>query len=366
MPTDRILVVDDEPPVRRTLSRILGAVGYQCSPAGSVSEARERLNTSNFEMVICDLRMPGESGMELVEQIERDGLQIAVLMATGEDDPEIARAAGKHGVDGYLVKPFSGNELLINVDYALEQARKRFERTRKSDHSLQEAHERASDVRAALIDVAEREQLIDTQRTQMLSRLSEVVGQRDLETGAHIRRIGRHAALLARASGLPEEEARNVGLAAPMHDVGKVAIPDAILLKPGPLTPGEREVMQRHTQIGHDILANSGSPLLDLAASIALTHHERVDGTGYPEGLRGEEIPIAGRIVAIVDVFDALTSERPYRAAMNDEEALAIMHERRGTHFDAELLDCFFDNLDAIERSGAETSASSWPGGRNS
>lgn len=358
MPDERILVVDDEAPVRRTLSRVLGSFGYECGLAGSVAEAREQLGSSSFDIVICDLRMPGESGMALVEELERNGTEIAVLMATGEDDPQIAHAATERGVDGYLIKPFSSNELLINVDCALEQSRRRHRQKRESERSLREAHERASEVRAALIAAAAQERLIDEQGTEMLSRLSEVVGQRDLETGTHIRRIGRHSELLAGAFGLPEEEARSIGLAAPMHDVGKVAIPDAILLKPGPLTPGEREVMQRHSQIGHDILAHSDSPLLDLAATIALTHHERVDGTGYPDGMRGEEIPIAGRIVAITDVFDALTSERPYREAMSTEQALGIMRDGRGTHLDAGLLDCFVDNLEAIERASAEVAAS--------
>jgi putative two-component system response regulator len=207
------------------------------------------------------------------------------------------------------------------------------------------------------MDVAERERLIDSQRAEMLRRLSEVVGQRDLETGAHIRRIGRHAALLARAHGLKEEAVRDIDLAAPMHDVGKVAIPDSILLKPGKLSPGEREVMQRHAQIGHDILAYSGSPLLDLAGEIALTHHERFDGNGYPAGLSGEKIPLAGRIVAIADVFDALTSDRPYRARLPLERALEIMREGGGTHFNPALLDCFMENLDEVlEVSGAEIS----------
>lgn len=210
-------------------------------------------------------------------------------------------------------------------------------------------------MRGALVDVAERERLIDRQRVEMLRRLSEAVGRRDLETGAHIRRIGRHAALLAGTHGLDEETVRAIGLAAPMHDVGKVAIPDSILLKPGELSAGERQVMQRHAQIGHDILAYSGSPLLDLAGEIALTHHERFDGKGYPAGLPGEKIPLAGRIVALADVFDALVSDRPYRERLPLERALEIMQEGRGTHFDPILLDCFMENLDAVlEVSGAE------------
>jgi putative two-component system response regulator len=284
--------------------------------------------------------------MTLLEEVDRSHREVAILMATGEDDPAIAHAASERGADGYMVKPFSRNELLIHVDCALEQSRRR--RLRLDNGSRREAQERATEVREALVDVAERERLIDSQRAEMLRRVSEVVGQRDLETGAQIRRIGSYSTLLARVFGLDEAAGRAIELAAPMHDVGKVAIPDSILLKPGKLSPGEREVMRRHARIGHDILANSGSPLLDLAAEIALTHHERVDGKGYPARLHGEQIPLAGRIVAIADVFDALTSDRPYKARLPLERALEIMREGRGTHFDPVLLDCFIEHLDEV------------------
>ncbi len=355
MAGERILVVDDDAPVRRTFSRALAADGYECATAESVPQARELLDADRYDLVICDLNMPGESGMTLLEELDKSHRKVAVLMVTGEDDPAIAHAANERGADGYMIKPFGRNELLIHVDCALEQARRRRRQRRQGDRSLQEAQERATEVREALVDVAERERLIDSQRAEMLRRLSEAVGQRDLETGAHIRRIGHHSALLARAYGLDEEAVRAIDLAAPMHDVGKVAIPDSILLKPGELSPGEREVMQRHAQIGHDILAHSGSPLLDLAAEIALTHHERFDGNGYPASLPGEKIPLAGRIVAIADVFDALTSDRPYRARLPIEDALEIMREGRGTHFDPVLLDCFMEHLDEVlEVSGVE------------
>ena len=160
-----------------------------------------------YDLVICDLNMPGESGMTLLEELDKSHREIAVLMVTGEDDPAIAHLASERGADGYMVKPFSRNELLIHVDCALEQARRRQGQRRLGDHSLPEARERATEVKEALMDVAERERLIDNQQAEMLRRLSEAVGQRDLETGAHIRRIGRNSALLARAYGIEEEEA---------------------------------------------------------------------------------------------------------------------------------------------------------------
>jgi cyclic di-GMP phosphodiesterase len=334
--------------VRQTFSRALTVDGYECAAAESVPRAREVLDADRYDLVICDLNMPGESGMTLLEELDKSHHEIAVLMVTGEDDPAIAHLASERGADGYMVKPFSRNELLIHVDCALEQVRRRQDQMRLSDHSMPEARQRATEVKEALMDVAERERLIDSQQAEMLARLSEAVGRRDLETGAHIRRIGHNSALLARACGAEEEAVRAIALAAPMHDVGKVAIPDAILLKPGGLNRGEREVMQRHAQIGHDILAYSGSPLLDLAAEIAVTHHEHFDGNGYPAGLPGKKILLAGRVVAIVDVFDALISDRPYRARLSLARTLEIMHAGRGTHFDPVLLDCFVENLDEV------------------
>jgi putative two-component system response regulator len=345
-PGDRILIVDDEARVRRSLSRMLETAGYDCASADSVQEARQLLNEREFELVICDMRMPEESGMALIEEIEAADKETAMLMATGVDDPSIAQAVTRHGVQGYLVKPFSRNELLINVDSAIEQARSRHEELRESERLRREADARAESVRHAMVDVAEQEKMIDEQRTQMLIRLSDAVGRRDLETGGHIRRIGEYSALLGKTAGLPSSEVQQIRLAAPMHDVGKIAIPDAILLKPGALDPEEREVMERHAKIGYDVLADSGSPLLDVAAEIALSHHEWMDGNGYPRGLAGEEIPLVGRLVAVVDVFDALVSERPYRPPMPLEVAIEVMHEESGNHLDSRLVDLFLDLVD--------------------
>lgn len=200
----------------------------------------------------------------------------------------------------------------------------------------------------AVIDLAERERLLDRRQIEILTRLADLIALRDHETGVHSRRIGSYSARLARAYQLPEEQVRNIGLAAPLHDIGKLAIPDAILLKPGPLDPAEREVMQRHAKIGFDVLAGTGAPFLDQAAEIALTHHERFDGSGYPCGLAADEIPIAGRIVAIADSFDFLISDRPYHQGVTPLQAIKVLLAERGSHFDPLLLDCFSEVLPSI------------------
>jgi HD-GYP domain-containing protein (c-di-GMP phosphodiesterase class II) len=217
-------------------------------------------------------------------------------------------------------------------------------------HGLRhEVVDRSADLRRALSEV-------DLAHAETARRLSMAVESRDNDTGAHIDRIGERARALAVAVGLSPRLAETLRYAAPLHDVGKVAVPDAVLLKPGPLTPEERAVMETHAHEGHRLLRGSSSPVLELGATIAWTHHEKWDGSGYPRGLSGEAIPVEGRIVAIVDVFDALTSDRVYRRALPLAEALEIVRRGRGTHFDPEILDAF---LGLVERGDTRAPAAS-------
>ncbi len=255
--------------------------------------------------------------------------------------------------------PMAGAILLILVLLFLALMPVLRRTTRQLSYTNNELRRRAADLNDNLVERAQieqrlRETIADLERSETalalsqeetIMRLSIAVETRDQETGDHIERMGRYCALLANKIGWDEARCELLRIAAPLHDVGKIAIPDAILLKPGALTPEERTEMEKHAEIGHEILAGSDSPLLDLAARIALSHHEHWDGGGYPNGLMGGEIPIEGRMAAIADVFDALTSDRVYRPAMTVERALAIMSEGRGTHFDPELLDVFFDSI---------------------
>jgi putative two-component system response regulator len=182
----------------------------------------------------------------------------------------------------------------------------------------------------------------------MVHRLARVVEHRDSDTGEHVGRMSGYCALVAQHLGWSHHACEALRLASTMHDIGKVGVPDAILLKRGPLDPGERAIMETHAQVGHDMLADSRSPVVQLAARIALSHHERFDGTGYPQRIAGDAIPLEGRIVAVADVFDALTSDRVYRPAMATDEALAIVEAGRGTHFDPQVVDAFFAALPSI------------------
>ena len=321
LPTgERILLIDDEGQMRRALCRTLAASGYRCEQAGNASEGRALLESDAFDLVICDLRV-SEEGLELLDEIQHSHADTTLLMVSG--DPSLAQMAGARGVSAYMIKPFSDNELRTNVALALGHAERK--RRRRTEAHQPFGHE-----------------------AEMLERLNEVIASRDLKTGIHTRAVGRLSALLAAASGLDEETAGRIRVAAPMHDIGKIAMPDVILMKPSPLTGAERTFMQRHAQIGHDLLAGTGSPVLDLAAEIALTHHEHFDGSGYPRGLVGDRIPIVGRIVAIADVFDALISDRPYRVALTERDALEEMLVQRGARFDAALLELFADDFDRI------------------
>ena len=355
-----VLIVDDQDAVREVLTRILEAVGHRCRSAASVADARIAVETSAPDLVLCDIDMPGESGLSLVEHLQRTWPDVAVLMVTAYDDPAIAEVAMDDGAFGYIIKPFERNEILINVASALRR-RDQGMATRSVLGDLErEIGARTAELHSSLQALDQTAAALDRSHEEALRRLACAAEFRDPETAHHLERMSRYSAVLARAAGLSEAECELLRLASPMHDVGKIGIPDEILLKEGVFTPEDRRIMADHPRIGYELLTGSGSPLLDLAATVALTHHERVDGSGYPNGLRGDDIPVAGRIVAITDVFDALTSKRRYKRAMSLVEARELMLSERGAHFDADLLDLFFDHVDEImqiKAAWAESSA---------
>jgi putative two-component system response regulator len=346
----RILVVDDEEQVRRLLNRLLESNGYSCETAQDASEAAALMGAEHFDLLLTDMSMPGDSGLDLIRVAAALQPDIATVMVTGLDDREIANAALELGAYGYIIKPFQSNEILISVTNALRRRALEIEHRGHQTHLEQMVRERTAELWNAIRDLETTQESLRKSREETVKRLAIAAEFRDDETGRHVQRMSRYCALLAREMGADSERAEIIRLASQMHDVGKLGIPDNILRKPGPLTPDERKIMQKHCEIGWRILAESQSELLDVAATIALTHHEHIDGAGYPEGLSGKDIPFEGRIAAIADVFDALTTDRIYRTAMPLGRALEIMREGRGTHFDAEALDIFFDGLDEVIR----------------
>lgn len=332
----RILAVDDQSMVADMVALWLTESGYECDVAVSARQALALLEQNKYDLMISDVKMPEMSGIELLIQVKANYPNLAVLMATGVDDREIAGQAIQIGAYGYIIKPFTLNEFLINVANALERSRL----TRENRICRQILEE---EIRARTADVRRREE-------EIALRLISAAGHRDEETGEHIKRIGLYSIVIASDLGWDDERVEHLRVGAPMHDVGKIGIPDSILRKPGRLSPEEYQVIKQHPRIGAGILGGSNIPLLQTAADIALCHHERWDGSGYPAGLRGKEIPEAARVVAIADVYDALSNDRVYRAMYPEKEVLEIMAKKKGSHFDPEIFDCFMANLPCMER----------------
>jgi PAS domain S-box-containing protein len=457
-PSARILAIDDDPEVLRMVEEVLGD-RFDCEVADDVPAARLRLDAGGFDAVLCDVQLPGESGLALVEDLLTEFPEMAVIPIAHFDDESVVERALELGVYGYLLKPFLPGQLLITTQTALRrrdaEAAERIRRRALADH-VQAAMDQAplpifvkdlelryllasgfahevlgvepgemigrSDtelapeaaamiregdlrvlrdeeatyreatvrlqgrdrtfltVRFPYVDTegqiigivgvsteitAQREaeaslreraatqareiEELDSSRREIVERLAQAIEVHDVEAGRHVDRVAKIAAYLGSQLGLGDTQIHLLRAAAPMHDVGKIATPEEILRKPGPLSAEERLEMERHTEVGHRILAGAESELLQMAARIALTHHERFDGTGYPQGLAGEEIPIEGRIVAVADVFDALLSDRPYRPALSHDEAIEQIRRGRGTQFDPEVVDVLLEHLeDAI------------------
>lgn len=344
-PSTRILIVDDEEPIRRALQRLLRREGFDCGTAASAAEARALLSSEPFALMLCDVMMPDESGFSLLAHAHVAHPDMPVIMVTAVNDRAAAEPAAQGGAYGYILKPFDPNTIIINVVGALERSAHTKADLCARTELEDEVARNAAELDDAVRRLAEGDSALIAAQEETVIRLALAAEWRDPCTGVHLQRMSEHTARLATLAGVAPDDAEQLRIASQMHDIGKISIPDAILLKAGPLTSDERVVMQGHARAGYDMMMGSDSPLLAIGAIVALTHHERFDGTGYPEGLVGEAIPLAGRIVAIADVYDALQSERPYKRAFSKHESLEILTEVRGTHFDPELLDLFMADL---------------------
>ena len=289
----RILIVDDDETVRSMLTRMLGRHGYECESAGNGAEAREALSSAPFDLALCDLNMPGESGLELVEHISSAHPETATIMVTGADDSVIAEKALALGTYGYVIKPFYNNELLINIANALRRRGLELENRRHRTSLELAVRKRTSELQKTVEALRRTEEEVSKSQKETIYRLSRAAEFRDGDTGHHIESMSHYCYLLAQQLDLGRA-CELLYLASPLHDVGKVAIPDKVLLKPGPFDADERRVMQGHAEIGHRMLEGSGTELLELAAKVAWTHHEHFDGGGYPNGLAGDQISDRG------------------------------------------------------------------------
>src|SRR4030042_1092985 len=332
-----ILVVDDQPQNIELLEAHLVPQGYEIIKAANGEEALEKLSGNQTDLILLDVMMPGRDGFEVTRRIRQDANNrlLPIILVTALRETEDRVKGIEAGCDDFISKPVDKMDLLARVqsllkvkDYndLMSNYRKELESevTRRTEE-LKHAFER---IKAASLDT--------------IYRLSIASEYKDENTGAHIKRMTRYSAAVAKCMGLDESAIETILYAAPMHDLGKIGIPDMILMKPAKLDSMEWEIMKQHTIIGAKILKGSDAEFIKLGETIAQYHHEKWDGSGYPNSLKGIEIPIAGRIAAIADVFDALTSKRPYKEPFSVDKSLAIIREGRGSHFDPDVVDAFF------------------------
>jgi response regulator RpfG family c-di-GMP phosphodiesterase len=328
----RVLIVDDERSVRKMLTVMLEQAGISHQTAASAEEALGYLTSETFDAVISDLQMSGMSGMELLAQVRRAHPHLAFLMATGVDDVRVGIQAMREGADDYLVKPLHMDAVTISLERAVQRKRLELEVEDYRRGLEQMVAERTQQLQNAL-------QLVERSYGETLQALGEAIDLRDSETAGHSRRVSLYSIKILNGIGGSEHQLRNIAMGAWLHDIGKLAIPDAILLKPGSLVPEEWRIMQQHSQIGYDLVKQIS--FLAEAAEIVLMHHERFDGSGYPLGLKGRQIPLGARIFAISDTVDAMTSDRPYRAARPFQEAREQIERGSGKLYDPQIAGTF-------------------------
>jgi len=329
--SSRILILDDEPANVRLLERMLERLGYMNYRGMTDSrEALELIDVFEPDLLLLDLHMPHVDGFQILEQLRQGKLTadfLPVLVMTADVNPDTKVRALASGANDFLTKPVEPAEVGLRVRNLLSTRLMNLELQDQTELLEQKVRARTWELEEAQIEIMER-----------LARAAEF---RDDNTGEHTFRVGHNAAELAAAAGAPPPEVELIRTAAPLHDVGKIGIPDSILLKPGALTDQEFELMKGHTEIGARILSGSNFRVLQLAEHIAMWHHEAWDGSGYPHGLKGDKIPLAARIVSIVDVFDALTHDRPYKSAWPAEKAMGVIMEGAGSKFDERLVELY-------------------------
>jgi putative two-component system response regulator len=340
-----ILVVDDEDLNLRVIEAMLLPLNYEVVLARDGEEALAKVRDISPDVILLDIMMPKLDGFEVARRLKEGEKTktIPVVMVTALSEVNDRVKALQAGADDFLSKPVEKTELRARVQSLLKVKA-------YNDHLLTYQSELETEVAKRTEQLRQAFERIKAVSLETVYRLSRAAEYRDEDTGAHLQRMSHYAAAVSRHMGLDESMVENILYAAPMHDVGKIGIPDHILLKPAKLNPDEWEIMKQHAIIGAQILDGSDVEVIKLGEVVARTHHEKWNGSGYPVGLKGEEIPLPGRIAAISDVFDALTSKRPYKGPFSLEKSFSIIQEDRGKHFDPDVVDAFFSLKDEIIR----------------
>jgi putative two-component system response regulator len=320
-----ILIVDDEETIRRLVREALSNEGYHCQEAGNAEQAMDKLRSSTVDLVILDIRMPGKSGTELLPEIKLRYPDTAVIMATAVTDTQTAIQCMKHGAYDYFTKPFSLDEVILSVDRALEKRRLVLENREYQRHLEEKVQAQARKIRASFLNA--------------VTSLAHALEAKDNYTSGHSQRVADMSVAIAEELSLPRDNIDRIRLAGLIHDIGKIGVREPVLNKPGRLTDEEFQHIKQHSGIGEHIL----TPIVDDEEILRMVrhHHERYDGRGYPDGLSREQIPLGARILAVADAYDAMRSERPYRAAMRIEIACAEIQSCKGSQFDPKVAEAF-------------------------
>jgi response regulator RpfG family c-di-GMP phosphodiesterase len=335
----KVLIVDDEPPIRNLLGLCVSNCGFQTVLASDAREAMNLLDDSHFDLLVSDVRMPGMDGMQLLSWTEANHRETGVIMLSGNDDLRQAVQAMRLGALDYLQKPFNVADVSQTLHEALRRHRERLDKARQVLDLETALKAKADELRATLGQLQEASE-------GALEALVTALDAREHETLAHSERVSLFTVRLAEEIGVHGEELEVIRKGAMLHDVGKIGIADAILLKPGTLTAEEWTEMRQHPLIGSWIV--EGVPSLKSAASVVLSHHEKFDGTGYPRNLRGHQIPLGARVFSVADTLDAITSDRPYHRSRSIEDAREEIRLHAGSQFDPDIVECFL-NLPASE-----------------
>lgn len=328
----RLLLVDDEPGIASLLGQKLEQAGYICRSCTSAKQALEMLAQEAFSAIISDLQMPEMSGLDLLNKVQKEHPDCAFLMATGVGDVRVGVQAMKQGAADYLLKPFDLELVAASLERALRMKRMALEVEHYRKHLEHMVDQRTKELRDAISRI---EQTYD----ETLKSLAGALDLRDNETAGHSVRVTRYCTEIAKAGGWSGDQLKHIVRGAQLHDIGKIGIPDSVLRKPGKLTPEEWEVMKTHARVGYELVRRIA--FLAPAAEIVLTHQERYDGSGYPQGLRAEEIPLGARIFAVADTLDAMTSDRPYRKALPFSAAREEITRESGRQFDPDVVRIF-------------------------
>ena len=346
----RVLIVDDEEINRDLLAAQLESLGHVWEEARSGTEAITLLH-ERFDLLLVDGMMPGMDGFEMTARIRAQGENgdVPIIMVTALNSRNDRLRAVEAGANDFISKPVDRYELQVRTESLLKMKAAQDAVKNHQAELERTVALRTADLQNAMNEVVLGRQQIYEAQLDTIHRLALAAEHRDEHTASHIHRVSHYCGLVAWALDLSTDETEHIQQGSIMHDVGKIGIPDSILLKEGRLSSAERGVMEQHTIIGANILRGSSSGLLQTGEIIALTHHERWDGTGYPQGLKGEQIPLHGRICAVADVYDALTSQRPYKKAYARREAREILCQGYGTHFDPRILDLFLANFEVVE-----------------